>query len=96
MPPIGRQTRSVAIQELTPQEIQKRWGALLPKVVTWMVISVVSAVTMFVVYHFNLLGPKVTNIAIVGFQISCIFVVMFVFLTLAASFFKSNLWVKKK
>jgi len=95
MPPIGRQTRSATMQELTPQEIQSRWSALLPKVSLWLGISAAVSIGVFLFNHFGSPGERLVGVLNTAFQIGCIFTICFAFLTIAAIFFKSNLWIKK-
>ncbi len=96
MPVIGRETRSVSLQKLTTEEIQARWGKLLPKVLLWLAVSVVLTATVFFFNHYAKPAKNIRDIMEVAYQIGSIFVILFAFLTAMASFFKSNLWVKKK
>lgn len=95
MPAIGRNTKTAKMQELTPQEIQARWSALLPKVLLWLGFFGAATLGIFIFNHVATPSQKMTDILNVAFQIGCIFVVCFAFLTIAAVFFKSNLWIKK-
>lgn len=96
MPAIGRNTKRAQLNELTDAAIQARWAALIPTFVKWAIFASFVSVVLFSYNHFAHPVQRVTDFVQVGFQITSIFAVCFVFLTGAAFFFRSNLWIKKK
>jgi len=78
------QTKSKIVERLetmSPEEMQQRWAALRPRYVRWLAFFIVVAVTLFTVNRVEHFSQGVVNIINVGFQISCIFAVMFAVMT---------------
>jgi len=96
MPAFGRNTKSTQLAALTDEQIQKKWNALLPNFIRYGAIAVVVSIAVFLINHFVKLPQRTTDIAVVVFEISTIFAVCFIFLTIAALYFRSNAWIKIK
>ncbi|MGN6370341.1 MAG: hypothetical protein ACTHN5_18960 [Phycisphaerae bacterium] len=95
MPAIGRNTKTSQIGTLSNEDIQKKWDALLPNFVRYAMIAGAVAIGTFLVNHFMTLPQRATDVAVVVFEIACIFAVCFVCLALAALFFRSDAWIGK-
>ncbi|HUO07531.1 MAG TPA: hypothetical protein VM008_04470 [Phycisphaerae bacterium] len=95
MPAIGRNTRTSKLETLTNEEIQKKWDALLPNFIRYTSLAAIVSIGVYLTNHFGHLSQRATDIVVVAFEISSIFTVCFLFLTLAALYFRSNAWIKK-
>ena len=73
--------RSNRLEQLTDEEIQRRWKGLTPMFIKALIVGVVAAPSIYAFNHLSHLDQKMTDILNVAFQISCAFAVLFAFLT---------------
>jgi hypothetical protein len=93
MPAIGRNKKVTRLDTLTNEQVQEKWNAMLPGLRRWFAVGASLTTAVFLFNHFSHLTQHMTDIAVVVFEISCIFTVCFGLLTLAALFFRSDAWI---
>jgi hypothetical protein len=94
MPVIGRNTKYTRLDQLTDEQVQERWRALLPLFAKMLAAASVVMIGVFVFNHFAPANQKVTDFATVVFDISSIFTVCAAFLTATALLFGGARWKK--
>ena len=69
------------IEKMSAEEMAQRWAAMRPRYLKFLAVFFFGALGLFLTNHFFPFEQTVLNIVNVAFQIACVFVVLFVFLT---------------
>jgi hypothetical protein len=69
------------LEQMPPEEMQARWHAVRGRYLRMLGLFVSISLILYLANHFQHFEQSILNIVNVAFQISCIFVVLFVFLT---------------
>jgi len=69
------------IENMSPEEMAQRWVAMRPRYLKFLAFFFLAALGLYLSNHFFPFEQTTLNIVNVAFQIFCVFVVLFMFLT---------------